>query len=85
MLLHFIRILKITQIEVFLLQTTQTSPEPLRNARHIWETISLAPQETTLPAEADIKGAYHLGKMAPKHQTIPNSHQANPTQRKILP
>lgn len=48
-LLHFICILKITQIDVFLLQTTLTSSELLRNARHIKGTSSLAPQETTLP------------------------------------
>lgn len=42
MLLHFICILKMMQIDVFLLQTTLTSPELLRNAS------SLAPQETTL-------------------------------------
>lgn len=35
-------------------------------------------------AEADVKEAYCLGKVAPKHQTTQNFHQANPTQRKIL-
>lgn len=51
MLLYFICILKITQFEVFFLQTTLTSPESLRNARHIWGSISLAPQEFTLPVQ----------------------------------
>lgn len=36
-------------------------------------------------AEADVKGAYCLGKVAPKSQTTPNSHQANQIQAgKIL-
>lgn len=51
MLLHFICILKISQIEVFLLQTTLTSPESPRNARHEWGTIILAPQEITFPMQ----------------------------------
>lgn len=50
-LLCFIYMLKITQIEVFLLQTTLTSPESLRNARNIWGAISLAPQESALPVQ----------------------------------
>lgn len=72
MLLHFIRILKITQTELYLLQATLTSPEPLRQARRIWRAISLAPHLAC--AEADVKGADCLGEVVPKCQTTPNSH-----------
>lgn len=68
MLPHFICILKITQIEVFLLQSTLTSPASLRNARHIWKTISLAPQETTLPVQKQMwKGHIAWGRW---HQNV---------------